>query len=43
VDGYLNVLQRPHVGTVFLIPGRGDTLRINGTRESWPTPTTSTR
>jgi len=31
VDGYLNVLQRPHVGTVFLIPGRGDTLRINGT------------
>ncbi|WP_084459215.1 pyridoxamine 5'-phosphate oxidase family protein [Mycolicibacterium houstonense] len=31
VDGYLNVLQQPHVGTVFLIPGRGDTLRINGT------------
>jgi PPOX class probable FMN-dependent enzyme len=31
VDGYLNVLQRPHVGAVFLIPGRGDTLRINGT------------
>jgi PPOX class probable FMN-dependent enzyme len=30
VDGYLNVLQRPHVGTVFVIPGRGDTLRING-------------
>jgi PPOX class probable FMN-dependent enzyme len=30
-DGYLNVLQRPHVGTLFLIPGRGDTLRINGT------------
>jgi PPOX class probable FMN-dependent enzyme len=30
VDGFLNVLQRPHVGTVFLIPGRGDTLRING-------------
>jgi PPOX class probable FMN-dependent enzyme len=30
VDGYLNVLQRPYVGTVFLIPGRGDTLRING-------------
>lgn len=25
VDGHLNVLQRPHV-----IPGRGDTLRING-------------
>ncbi|MGA5541480.1 pyridoxamine 5'-phosphate oxidase family protein [Mycobacterium sp. NPDC051198] len=31
VDGYLNVLERPHVGTVFVIPGRGDTLRINGT------------
>jgi len=31
MDGYLNVLQRPYVGTVFLIPGRGHTLRINGT------------
>jgi PPOX class probable FMN-dependent enzyme len=31
IDGYLNVLERPHVGTLFLIPGRGDTLRINGT------------
>lgn len=30
VDGYLNVLQRPQVGTLFVIPGRGDTLRING-------------
>ena len=30
VDGYLNVLQRPSIGTLFLIPGRGDTLRING-------------
>lgn len=30
VDGFLNVLQRPHVGTLFLIPGRGDTLRVNG-------------
>ena len=29
VDGYLNVSE--HVGTLFLIPGRGDTLRINGT------------
>lgn len=29
-DGYLNVLQRPRVGTLFLVPGRGDTLRING-------------
>ena len=30
VDGYLNVLQNPYVGTLSLIPGRGDTLRING-------------
>lgn len=30
VDGFLNVLERPHVGTVFVIPGRGDTLRVNG-------------
>jgi PPOX class probable FMN-dependent enzyme len=30
VDGYRNVLANPHVGMVFLIPGRGDTLRING-------------
>lgn len=29
-DGYRNVLQNPHVGLIFLIPGRGDTLRING-------------
>ncbi|WP_117213570.1 pyridoxamine 5'-phosphate oxidase family protein [Allorhizocola rhizosphaerae] len=29
-DGYLNILSNPHVGTVFLIPGRGETLRING-------------
>jgi len=29
-DGYVNVLARPHVGTLFVIPGRGDTLRING-------------
>ncbi len=25
------MLQRPRVGMVFLIPGRGDTLRSNGT------------
>jgi PPOX class probable FMN-dependent enzyme len=29
-DGYRNVLENPHVGLLFLIPGRGDTLRING-------------
>jgi len=30
IDGYRNVLANPHVGLNFLIPGRGDTLRING-------------
>lgn len=30
VDGYLNVLQNPQVGTIFVIPGRGDTVRVNG-------------
>jgi PPOX class probable FMN-dependent enzyme len=29
-DGYRNILVNPHVGLIFLIPGRGDTLRING-------------
>ncbi len=29
-DGFHNVLRNPHVGLVFVIPGRGDTLRING-------------
>jgi PPOX class probable FMN-dependent enzyme len=30
VDGYHNVLVNPHVGINFFVPGRGDTLRING-------------
>ena len=30
VDGFLNVLENPQVGLIFLVPGRGDTLRING-------------
>jgi PPOX class probable FMN-dependent enzyme len=29
-DGFHNILQNPHVGLVLVIPGRGDTLRING-------------
>ena len=29
-DGYLNILSNPHVGVISLIPGREDTLRING-------------
>jgi len=30
VDGFVNVLTNPHVGLLFLVPGRGDTLRVNG-------------
>ncbi|WP_067468871.1 pyridoxamine 5'-phosphate oxidase family protein [Actinomadura macra] len=30
VDGFLNILSNPHVGLIYLIPGRGETLRING-------------
>ncbi|MEO6205366.1 MAG: MSMEG_1061 family FMN-dependent PPOX-type flavoprotein [Mycobacteriales bacterium] len=30
VDGFEDLLGNPHVGLVFLVPGRGDTLRING-------------
>jgi PPOX class probable FMN-dependent enzyme len=29
-DGYGNVLSNPHVGIISLIPGRNETLRING-------------
>jgi PPOX class probable FMN-dependent enzyme len=29
-DGYRNILANPHVGLSFFIPGRGDTLRVNG-------------
>ena len=29
-DGYGNVLSNPHVGIVSIIPGRNETLRING-------------
>ncbi|RBY92081.1 pyridoxamine 5'-phosphate oxidase family protein [Blastococcus sp. TBT05-19] len=29
-DGYRNILANPHVGLVHLLPGRTDTLRING-------------
>jgi PPOX class probable FMN-dependent enzyme len=29
-DGFHNILRNPRVGLIFVIPGRGDTLRING-------------
>jgi len=30
VDGFTNILSNPHIGLIFIIPGRQDTLRING-------------
>jgi PPOX class probable FMN-dependent enzyme len=29
-DGFFNLLGNPHVGLIYLVPGRSDTLRING-------------
>ena len=29
-DGYTNILRNPHIGLIFFVPGRGETLRING-------------
>jgi uncharacterized protein len=31
--GYLNILDNPHVGLIFMIPGTGETLRVNGAAE----------
>lgn len=33
VMGLQNILANPHVGTIFLIPGTPETLRVNGTAE----------
>ena len=35
LDGMLNLLANPHVGLIFLIPGRDETLRVNG--RAWVT------
>ncbi len=29
-DGYVNILANPHIGIISVIPGRNETLRING-------------
>jgi len=29
-DSFHNILQNGHVGLIYFVPGRGDTLRING-------------
>ncbi len=31
LDSMLNILDDPHVGMLFLVPGMGETLRLNGT------------
>ena len=30
VDGWQNVLENPHVGLLFVVPGKEETLRVNG-------------
>src|ERR1700738_894113 len=32
-DSLQNILQNPHVGLLFLIPGMDETLRVNGSAE----------
>lgn len=38
-DSFRNVLRQPRVGLIFLVPGKGETLRISGTariaRDAW--------
>jgi PPOX class probable FMN-dependent enzyme len=29
-DGFRNILGNPHVGLIYLVPGRKETLRVNG-------------
>ena len=29
-DSHVNLLENPHVGLLFLLPGMGETLRVNG-------------
>lgn len=35
LDGMLNLLSNPHIGVIFLVPGREETLRVNG--KAWIT------
>ena len=32
-DTLSNILQNPHIGLLFLVPGRSETLRVNGTAQ----------
>ena len=31
MDGFHNIVENPHAGLIFVIPGRPETLRVNGT------------
>ncbi|MEK9672950.1 MAG: pyridoxamine 5'-phosphate oxidase family protein [Rhodospirillaceae bacterium] len=33
IDGMKNIIENPHVGLIFLIPGVNETLRVNGDAE----------
>jgi PPOX class probable FMN-dependent enzyme len=33
IDGFRNILRNPHIALLFLIPGVGETLRVNGRAE----------
>jgi PPOX class probable FMN-dependent enzyme len=35
IDGLRNIVENPSVGLIFLIPGRNDTIRVDG--EAWVT------
>ena len=37
LDSFTNILQRPDVGLLFLVPGRGTRCGSTGLRGSWPT------
>ena len=30
LDGMQNILSNPHIGLIFMVPGRDETLRVNG-------------
>jgi uncharacterized protein len=38
-DTFRNVLQNPKIGLIFIVPGKGETLRVSGTariaRDTW--------
>jgi PPOX class probable FMN-dependent enzyme len=35
IDGLRNLVENPHIGLLFVLPGREETLRIDG--RAWPT------